>query len=133
MVDPDAATSLVILTGSKTGALVALVRALDRGLPTSGDLPGDTLEYRGHRHPIVHFDQVVEWNTNWGLDNASVIANYLESRQPQKELDALRDALDALRAGLAKYFRLDDVLLAVGDERLNTYAWYLPGVRPGAK
>lgn len=138
IIEPDAYNRLVPLLGLKQGALDTLSMIM-----YMGDLPLDPSQAeidawmarlpplgesrtRGATRSLIAVDRLIRdsgrrWRenvvprTSWGQDVHARIVQYLDERQPRRQLEEIRSALALLRSTLLENFTIADVLLEVGE------------------
>ncbi|MEU2867172.1 hypothetical protein ACIQWL_55795 [Streptomyces mirabilis] len=139
IIEPEAYNRLVPLLGLKQGALDTL-----HGIMYMGDLPLDPSQAeidawvtrlpplgegqaRDASQSLRAADRLLwdagrRWRENalphdsWGRDVHARVVQYLDERQPRRQLEEIRSSLSLLRSTLLENFTIADVLLEVGEK-----------------
>lgn len=132
IIDGETYSKLLPLLDTKAGAITWLMRVMGEGYvplePDNFDL-GRLIaagwdqrarlavirEREDHwRRALLPTDSV------WTEDIYVLIVDYLTNRQPRRQLAEIRKLLNAFREALERYFSVADILLEVGDGRLDS-------------
>ena len=69
-------------------------------------------------------DEIVEINHGQiPVRQLKTLETYLQERKPRKHLDELEGILKDLHESLVKHFKIEDILLKIGDDRLVWHRW----------
>ena len=130
LIDADAYTKLAPLIDRKSGAIRGLLKAIDgQRLPASPSaddvrfiLATDDFWSRDRRydHIIDHLrHDGIPLDRPWGEETYQTVVAYLRERDPKAQLAEIAAGVERLRAALLEHFSVEDLLLAVGDERFG--------------
>ena len=135
VLDGQSTNEMRFLLDYKSSALEALARAIDgqrMPLRTTGILIDDRGVLRtsdggsayGHR---VRYNKLSEelvassvpMDEPWGPEILAIVEDYLASRKPREQLDEIRTSLEKVRVALQANFSIGDILIRVGDPRVD--------------
>ncbi|WP_230194649.1 hypothetical protein [Streptomyces coriariae] len=140
IIEPEAYNRLVPLLGVKQGALDILFRMMYVGDlplgPSQAEIdawvtripPLREGQARGASQSLWAVDRLLQeaesrWRENvlphdsWGRDVHAIVVQYLDERQPRRQLEEIRSSLSILRSTLVDNFTIADVLVEVGERR----------------
>jgi hypothetical protein len=135
ILDSDSYNRLFPLLDHKFGALTYLLRVMREGsLPLSlSKEDWETLMDVGRDQSTLHHVMIdlhpgwrqgtVSTATEWGQETYERVVAYLQGRQPREQIAEMRAVLSSLREVLERNFSIADVLVEVGDKRLDGYGW----------
>ena len=136
VLDGSAANELTFLLEYKVSAITALASVVEAGrvpLRTEGlliddggtlrvpvDSPSDRQFRLGQLKRTLGeqmMDVPVRADQPWDAEILPVVERYLAERRPREQLEAIRVALEKIRAALEANFSVSDILLRAGDPR----------------